>query len=72
MCVECLVKGIKSEINDDDNFSHTPLALSNFLPFDLTYGLVWDPLAPGGGPKCFLASLDLGPLKSKVFVPIQD
>lgn len=25
---------------------------------------------PGGGPKCFLASLSLGPLSSNVFVPI--
>ena len=50
--------------------NQTPVALSNFLPFDLVYGLVWDPLAPGGAPKCFLASLSLGPLKSNVLAPI--
>lgn len=44
--------------------------LSKFLPFALTYGLVWEPGRPGAGPKCFLASLSFGPLRSKVFVPI--
>ena len=31
---------------------------------------MWDPGVPGAGPKCFLASLSLGPLRSKVLVPI--
>jgi hypothetical protein len=46
------------------------LAFSNFLPFALTYGLVWEPGRPGAGPKCFLTSLSLGPLRRRVFVPI--
>ena len=45
-------------------------AFSKFLPFALTYGLVREPGVPGAAPKCFLASLSLGPLRSKVFVPI--
>ena len=46
-----------------------PLALSNFLPFDLTNGLVVDPGSPGALPKCFLASLILEPLKRTTFSP---
>lgn len=45
--------------------------LSNFLPFDLTYGLVWEPGTPGAGPKCFFASLSLGPLMRRVLAPIK-
>jgi hypothetical protein len=48
----------------------TPFDFSNLAPLDLVYGLVWDPLAPGGGPKCFFASLSLGPLRSNVLVPM--
>ena len=47
------------------------LAFSNFLPLDLTYGLVWDPGTPGAGPKCFLASLSLEALRRRVLVPIK-
>ena len=50
--------------------AHTHLAFSNFLPLDLTYGLVWDPGTPGAGPKCFLASLSLEALSKRVLVPI--
>ena len=51
-------------------YAQIDFALSNFLPFDLTYGLAWEPGRPGAGPQCFLASLSFGPLRSKVFVPI--
>ena len=51
--------------------AHTHLAFSNFLPLDLTYGLVWDPGTPGAGPKCFLASLSLEALSKRVLVPIK-
>jgi len=46
-----------------------PLALSNFLPLALTYGFVVDPGTPGAGPKCKIASLDLGPLNKTTFSP---
>lgn len=45
-----------------------PLALSNFLPLDWTFGAL--PLC-GPKPKCLTASLEfLGPLKIKVFLPV--
>jgi hypothetical protein len=31
---------------------------------------VWEPGTPGAAPKCFLASLSLGPLRRRVLVPI--
>ena len=43
---------------------------SNFLPFEITYGLVCEPGTPGAGPKCFLASLSFDALKRRVLVPI--
>ena len=46
-----------------------PLALSNFLPFDLTYGFVLESGKPGAFPKCFLASLSLVPLSKITFSP---
>ena len=46
------------------------LHLSNFLPLCLTYGLVWDPLVPGAGPKCLIASLALVALRRRVFEPV--
>merc|ERR1712230_2372 len=46
------------------------LAFSNFLPFDLTYGLVWEPGTPGAGPKCFLASLSFEALRRRVLLPV--
>ena len=47
-----------------------PLARSNFLPLDLTYGLVVDPGVPGAFPKCLTASREfLGPINRTVFCP---
>lgn len=36
----------------------------------LTNGLAWDPGVPGAFPKCFCASLTLGPLNRTVPDPI--
>lgn len=45
-----------------------PLALSNFLPLDWTFGALF---LCGPKPKCLTASLEfLGPLKIKVFLPV--
>jgi len=46
-----------------------PLPLLVFL-FVLTYGLVLEPGRPAALPKCFLASLSLEALRSRVLVPI--
>ncbi len=46
-----------------------PLALSNFLPLDLTMGLAEDPGTPGALPKCLRASLSLGPLRRMTCSP---
>lgn len=47
-----------------------PLALSNFLPLALTYGLAVEPGSPGALPKCFLASLILDPLIKTTYSPL--
>ena len=47
-----------------------PLAISNFLPTDLTRGAVCEPFWPGQRPKCLLASLSLGPLSNKTSFPV--
>merc|ERR1719329_235559 len=50
--------------------AQSALHLSNFLPLCLTNGLVLEPLVPGAGPKCFLASLSWLALKRRVFEPV--
>lgn len=47
-----------------------PLALSHFLPSHLTRGAVCESFWPGYKPKCLFASLSLGPLKSRTFLPV--
>merc|ERR1711967_5458 len=62
-------QNINTYLKSDEESAQSDFAFSNFLPLDLTYGLVWDPGTPGAGPKCFLDSLSLEALRRSVLVP---